>query len=336
MEPSGSLLVLVKLQSRKLQLGGPNAAVGGRLAGAVHVIAKSVRMAPPAGTLTVRGFCPLTTQLVATSPSPTVRLPAGSPVMGRMSFIAIGWGAPSTMRVEPLGSDPAPPVVVVTVRSPVVGWGVGQLIANAAVWVPPSATVTVFEFPPVTVQFEATSVSTTVWSPDASAVTVTLLVMGSGMTSNAALVSGVRPVTVAVNVYPVAGMSLRRSEKVATPFAARAWDVPVSVAPLGWVPSATVIRLSAPATGVPLESTTATRTWLSCCPARALPGLLVKARPAGGSWDNWVPPPPVNSLSKWQLAMTVARASTKRVFIAADGRCKGRTGSTPWTGRLSR
>ena len=54
------------------------------------------------------------------------------------------------------------------------GWGVGQLIANAAVWVAPSATVTVFEFPPVTVQFEATSVSTTVWSPDASAVKVTL------------------------------------------------------------------------------------------------------------------------------------------------------------------
>src|SRR6266550_1150508 len=255
-------------------------------------------------------------------------------------------------------------------RSPVVGAGVGQSIANAAVWVPPSATVTVFEFPPLTVQFAATSVRTTVWLPDAWAakvtlpfggigwlgppssvavkpsvsgdgpvvvvVTITLLVMGSGMMSNAALVSGVSPVTVAVSVYLVPGVSMRRSEKVATPFAARAWDVPVSFAPLGWVPSATVIRLSAPATGVPLESTTATRTWLSCCPARALPGLLAKARPAGGSWDNCVPPPPVNSLSKWQLAMTVARASTKRVFIAADGRCKGRTASPPWNGRRSR
>src|SRR6266487_3045030 len=99
MEPSGSLLVLVKLQSRKLQLGGLNAAVGGRLAGAVHVIVKVVWLTPPAGTLTGRGFCPLTTQLLATSPSPTVRLPAGSPVMVRVSFIPIGWGAPSTMRL---------------------------------------------------------------------------------------------------------------------------------------------------------------------------------------------------------------------------------------------
>src|SRR2546425_188561 len=156
------------------------------------------------------------------------------------------------------------------------------------------------------------------------------------MTSNAALVSGVSPGTVAVSVYPVPGWLTRRSENVATPFAARAWAVPVSVALPGLAPSATVIRLSAPATGVPLESTTATRTGLSCCPARALPGLLAKARPAGGSWDNWVPPPPVNSLSKWQLAMTAARASTKRVFIAADGRCKARTGSTSGNGRVWR
>ena len=54
------------------------------------------------------------------------------------------------------------------------GVGVGQSIANAAVWVAPSATVTVFEFPPLTVQFAATSVSTTVWLPDASAEKVTL------------------------------------------------------------------------------------------------------------------------------------------------------------------
>src|SRR5436190_1935457 len=64
--------------------------------------------------------------------------------------------------------------------------------------------------------------------------------------------------------------------------------------------------------------------------------LVSGARPAGGSWDNCVPPPPVNSLSKWQLAMTAARARIKKVFIAADGRCKGRTGSPPWNGRRSR
>src|SRR5216117_3082984 len=156
------------------------------------------------------------------------------------------------------------------------------------------------------------------------------------MTSNAALVSGVSPGTVAVSVYAVPGVSMRRSENVATPFAARAWDVPVSFAPLGWAPRATVIRLSAPATGVPLESTTATRTWLSCCPARALPGLLAKARPAGGSCERGASPPPLNSLSKWQLAMSAIRARTERVFIAADGRCKGRTCSPPWNGHLSR
>src|SRR5438094_2918842 len=166
-------------------------------------------------------------------------------------------------------------------------------------------------------------------------VTVTLLVVGSGMTSNAALVSGVSPGTVAVSVYPVPGVSMRRSENVATPFAARALVVPVSSAPLGWAPRATVIRLSAPATGVPFESTTATRTWLSCCPARALPGLLAKARPAGGSCERGVSPP-LNNLSKWQLAMSAIRARTDRVFIAADGRCKGRTGPPPWNSRRSR
>src|SRR3989442_10412624 len=156
------------------------------------------------------------------------------------------------------------------------------------------------------------------------------------MTSNAALVSGVSPGTAAVSVYPVPGWLTRRSENVATPFAARAWAVPVSVALPGLAPSATVIRLSAPATGVPLESTTATRTWLSCCPARALPGLLAKARPAGGSCERGVSPPPLNSLSKWQLAMSAIRARTERVFIAADGRCKGRTGSAAWHGPRSR
>src|SRR5438067_11781683 len=160
--------------------------------------------------------------------------------------------------------------------------------------------------------------------------------MGSGVMSNAALVSGVRPGAVAVSVYPVPGLSMRRSEKVAAPLTARALVVPVSAAPLGWVPSATVIRLSAPATGVPLESTTATRNWLSCCPARAFPGLVAKARPAGGSCERGVSPPPLNNLSKWQLAMSALRARTERVFIAAHGLCKGRTGSPPWNGQRSR
>src|SRR5256885_11228033 len=87
------------------------------------------------------------------------------------------------------------------------------------------------------------------------------------------------------------------------------------------------IRVSAPATGVPAASTTVARTGLRGCPARAGPGPAPKATPAGGSWENGVSPPPVNNLSKWQLATSATRAKNHRVFIAADGRCKGRTAS---------
>ena len=52
-------------------------------------------------------------------------------------------------------------MAVVTVRLPV---SAVQLIVNAAVAVPPAVTVTVFEAPPVTVQFAGTSVRATVWS----------------------------------------------------------------------------------------------------------------------------------------------------------------------------
>ena len=50
-------------------------------------------------------------------------------------------------------------MAVVTVRLPV---SAVQLIVNAAVAVPPAVTVTVFEAPPVTVQFAGTSVRATV------------------------------------------------------------------------------------------------------------------------------------------------------------------------------
>src|SRR5437773_3516989 len=101
--------------------------------------------------------------------------------MGTLPLVVIGFVSPPTVTLWALGSGvPVPPVVVVTVRSPVVGVGVGQSIANAAVWVPPSATVTVFEFPPLTVQFAATSVSTTVWLPEAWAEKVTLPFGGIG------------------------------------------------------------------------------------------------------------------------------------------------------------
>src|ERR1041385_4627898 len=77
MVPSGSLLVLVKLHVSPLQLGVLNAAVGGWFAGGLHVTAKFVWFAPPAGTLIVRGFCPLTAQLLAMPESATEWSPAG-------------------------------------------------------------------------------------------------------------------------------------------------------------------------------------------------------------------------------------------------------------------
>ena len=165
--------------------------------------------------------------------------------------------------------------------------------------------------------------------PVVAVATVMLPVVGGrGVTLNEGLSFEGSPATVAVNVYPVPGLSMLRVANLATPFTAWAVSVPLSFAsPLGFAPSATVTRLSAPATGLPAESTTATRTGPSGCPARALPGPEVKARPAGGSWDSGVSPPPENSLSKWQPAMSATRASTDRVFIAADGRCKGRTAS---------
>src|SRR6185437_5392469 len=162
------------------------------------------------------------------------------------------------------------------------------------------------------------------------------VVVGGGMTSNAALVSGVKPVTVAVSVYPAPGLSMVRSANRATPFTACVVTAPLRVAPLGLVPSATVIRLSAPATRVPAESTTVTWTGVRGCPARALPGPAPNTRPAGGSWDNGVSPLPLNSLSKWQLATSATIARRDRVFIAAERRCKGRTGSAAWSGLLLR
>ena len=52
-------------------------------------------------------------------------------------------------------------MLVVTFSVPV---SAVQLIVNAAVAVPPAVTVTVFEAPPLTLQFAGTSVRATVWS----------------------------------------------------------------------------------------------------------------------------------------------------------------------------
>ena len=52
--------------------------------------------------------------------------------------------------------------------------GAVQVAENDAVAVPPEGTLTVWEVPPLTVQFGATPEIATVWLPDASPVNVTL------------------------------------------------------------------------------------------------------------------------------------------------------------------
>src|SRR2546421_12135704 len=81
-------------------------------------------------------------------------------------LMPIAWLAPpSTVNVYPLGSGIPPEVLVVTVRLPVGGGGVGQLTEKDAVAVPPAVTVTVRDVPPLTVQLLAMPDRTTVWLP---------------------------------------------------------------------------------------------------------------------------------------------------------------------------
>jgi hypothetical protein len=55
-----------------------------------------------------------------------------------------------------------PDVLVVTVRLPVGGGGVGQLTLKVVELVPPAVTVTLREVPPLTVQFAAIPLNDTV------------------------------------------------------------------------------------------------------------------------------------------------------------------------------
>ena len=68
-------------------------------------------------------------------------------------------------------------MLVVTVRSP---GGVAQVTEYATVAVPPEGTLTVWVLPPLTLQFPATPLSTTLWLPAASPVNLTLLLMPIG------------------------------------------------------------------------------------------------------------------------------------------------------------
>src|SRR2546421_10846883 len=84
----------------------------------------------------------------------------------------IAWGEPpSTVTVYPSGSRSEPVVLVDTVRVP---GGATHLTENEVVAVPPEGTVTVWELPPLTVQFPATPESPTVWLPAARLGEVTL------------------------------------------------------------------------------------------------------------------------------------------------------------------
>src|SRR3989475_8743408 len=135
-------------------------------------------------------------------------------------------------------------------------------------------------------------------------------VAGAGMTLNAALVSGCRFGAAAVSVYPLSALSRRRFAKVATPLTERTCFFPRSESPLGLAASDSVTRVSRSVTR-PAESWTVTCTggvigW----PARALPSEEEKATRAGAASDGGpLPPPPFNSLSRWQLTTSAASAT---------------------------
>ena len=67
---------------------------------------------------------------------------------------------PSTVTVYPSGSRLEPDVLAETVRLP---GGVVQVIVNVVVAVLPDGTLTVWDVPPLTLQFAATPEIATVW-----------------------------------------------------------------------------------------------------------------------------------------------------------------------------
>src|SRR5439155_1675868 len=79
-----------------------------------------------------------------------------------------------------------------------------------------------------------------------------------GVMLNVLLVAAARPVLVALRVYPVPVLLIDRSPKVATPLTALTVDVPLSVAPPGLVPKATVMEALLPVTVLPKAPCTMT------------------------------------------------------------------------------
>src|SRR5207247_3853927 len=120
------------------------------------------------------------------------------------------------------------------------------------------------------------------WTVKASRVAV------PGMTSNAVLVAEVKPLTLAVSVYPVPVLLRLKSTNVATPFTAATGVVPLSALPPGLLPSATVTLPVKLGTGFPAGSSAVTWTaGLIAAPASVFDGWTVKA--------SWVAVPGVMS-----------------------------------------
>src|SRR5256885_10042933 len=86
----------------------------------------------------------------------------------------VGLGSRSPFPVWPWGWRFEPVVLVLTVRLPVSGGGAVQLTENVVDAVPPAGTLTVRDVPPLTVQFDATPDSVTVWFAAERLVNVTL------------------------------------------------------------------------------------------------------------------------------------------------------------------
>src|SRR5438874_459150 len=115
---------------------------------------------PPAGTFTLIGLALLTVQLAAIPESATFCVPACTPENVTLPFVGIDWLLPAalTVTVYPDGGF-GPLVVVLTVRLPL--GGAAQVTANAVDPPLPAATFTLRGLLPLTVQLDATPVSST-------------------------------------------------------------------------------------------------------------------------------------------------------------------------------
>src|SRR5204862_1826756 len=107
-----------------------------------------------------------------------------------------------------------------------------------------------------------------------------------GMMSNAVLVTGAKPLALAVSVYPVPVLLRLKSKKVATPLTAATAVVPLSIPPPGFLPSATVTPPVNPGTTFPNASSARTFT-------AGLIWRFATVVPGSVPTTSWVAPPGV-------------------------------------------